>query len=225
MASEPGRSLRGLYAVTPELADTAELTRRVEAAIAGGASMVQYRAKNASAALRLEQARRLADTCRRQGAALIVNDSVELALAVGAAGVHLGRDDGGARAARLAMPQGLIGVSCYDDPERARAAGADGADYIGVGSMFPSSTKPGAVRAPLDLIARARSVSGLPVAAIGGITASNAPLVVAAGADMLAIVSALFDADDVFSAARAFAHLFETPLPGTSDVRTQPRPV
>ena len=208
MASRPARALRGLYAVTPELADTDELSRRVAAAIEGGAALVQYRAKLASQPLKLAQARRLAALCRQNGVPLIVNDSVELALAAGADGVHLGREDGEVRAARNAMPGGIVGVSCYADIDRARAARGSGADYIGVGSMFPSPTKPAAVRAPLELLARAAEASGLPVAAIGGITLDNAPRVVAAGADMAAVISALFEADDVCSAARDFARLF-----------------
>lgn len=225
MASEGRRALRGLYAITPEIADTAELERRVAAAIDGGAAVVQYRAKHAPAWLCAEQAGRLVAVCRARGVPLIINDSVELALAVDAAGVHIGREDGDAAAARRAMPRGIIGVSCYADPGRARDAAAAGADYVGIGSVFPSPTKPEAVAAPLELLARAREACGLPVAAIGGITQANAPQVVAAGADMLAVITAIFDADDVSSAARAFARLYETPTSGIHDVRAQPRPV
>jgi thiamine-phosphate pyrophosphorylase len=199
--------------------------RQVEAALEGGAALLQYRAKDLAPALRLEQARKLAPLCRARRVALIVNDSPELALAAGADGVHLGREDGDARAARRALPAGIVGVSCYADLSRARDAAAAGADYIGIGSMFPSSTKPQAVRAPLDLIARAHAESGLPVAAIGGLTLANAPSVVAAGAAMIAVISALFDADDVSSAARRFARLFDPPTPGSSDARTQPQPL
>ncbi len=151
----------------------------------------------------------------------IVNDSLDLAAAVDADGVHLGRDDADLRRARTALPGKVIGISCYDDPARARAAADAGADYVAIGSMFPSSTKPGAVRAPLESLARARTGSGLPVAAIGGITVENAPRVVAAGADMLAVISALFDAADVRAAARAFAGLFDRPTPTDAHVRTQ----
>jgi thiamine-phosphate pyrophosphorylase len=223
MRSERGR-LRGLYAVTPESQDTASLVARVAACIAGGATLVQYRAKGASGANALVQARALAEACRAGGATFIVNDSVALAAAVHADGVHLGRDDPTVREARIVLPHALIGVSCYSDPERARAAAGEGADYVAVGSMYASGTKPGAVRAPLDAIRRAAEASGLPVAAIGGITADNAAEVVAAGADMIAVISALFDAPDVRASARAMARLFE-PHEGTDDVRTQPRPL
>lgn len=223
MRSERGR-LRGLYAVTPEWQDTPRLVACVAQCIAGGATLVQYRAKQASGANALVQARALAQACREGGATFIVNDSVALAAAVQADGVHLGRDDAGVREARIVLPHALIGVSCYADAERARAAARDGADYVAVGSMFASSTKPGAVRAPLEAIRGAAEASGLPVAAIGGIDTENAAQLVAAGADMIAVISALFDAPDARASAAALARLFE-PHEGTSDVRTQPRPL
>ena len=225
MASERPRSLRGLYAITPELADTEALAERVQRCLAGGAALVQYRAKQASPGLALEQARALVELCRAHRVPLVVNDSVELALAAGADGVHLGREDGDARAARRALPHGLVGVSCYADADRARAAAAAGADYVAVGSVFASPTKPAAVRAPLDLIARAREASGLPVVAIGGITVANAPQAIAAGADMVAVISAVFGSADVGGAARAFARLFNDPPSGFGDAQPQPQPL
>jgi thiamine-phosphate pyrophosphorylase len=222
MASE---HLHGLYAVTPGLADTAMLVAKVEAALAGGAAMIQYRAKEASRELALDQARRLAALCREQGVPLVVNDSVELAVAANADGVHLGRDDGDPRAARRAMPQGIVGVSCYADPERARAAAGAGADYVAIGSVFASGTKPGAVRAPLELIARAGELSRLPVVAIGGITPGNASQAIAAGASMVAVIGAVFETPDVRTAAAAFARLFDPRACAKSDARAQPRPL
>lgn len=217
------RRLRGLYALTPETVDTALLAAKVRACLEGGAAMVQYRAKNASPELALDQARRLLGLCRAHAVPLIVNDSVALALAVGADGVHLGREDDDAAQARLALPRAIIGVSCYDDPQRARAAADAGADYVAIGSVFTSSTKPRAVRAPLERLAAAGELSRLPVVAIGGITAANAPRAIAAGADMVAVIAALFDAVDVAGAARSFARLFEDAPMGGDDVRTQPR--
>ena len=225
MRSEHAPRLRGLYAVTPGIADTGVLVARVEAALAGGAAMIQYRAKDAPRALAIAQARRLVALCRGHGVPLIVNDSVELALEAGADGVHLGRDDGDLREARRKMPQAIVGVSCYADPERARAAASAGADYVAIGSVFASSTKPGAVRAPLELLARAREAAGLPVAAIGGITPANAPQAIAAGADMVAVITAVFDAPDVRAAAAQFARLFDTTTPGNRNARAQPRAV
>lgn len=212
--------LRGLYAITAQTRDTAELARRVREALAGGATLIQYRAKDLPPALALEQACALAAACREAGAPLIVNDSVDLALAAGADGVHLGRDDLEASRARAAFPAAIIGVSCYDDPARARAAAQAGADYVAIGSLFDSPTKPLARRASLLMLAQAGRIGGLPVAAIGGINAANAKSAVDAGADMLAVISAVFEAPDVRAAARSFARLFEN---STAHVRTQPR--
>jgi len=222
MASERG-SLRGLYAITPETRDTRRLLADARACLAGGATLLQYRAKDLPGALALEQARALAAECRAARALFIVNDSVELAIAAGAAGVHLGRDDVAVAAAR-GRYDGIIGVSCYDRPESARAARDAGADYVAIGSVFPSATKPAAVRAPLGAIELARRAGGLPVAAIGGITPANAPAVVAAGADMVAVISALFEAPDVRAAAESISRLF-APHEESRDVRAQPRAV
>lgn len=223
MASD-GAALRGLYAVTPETADTEGLLARMRLCLEGGARLVQYRAKSLEPALALEQAQRLARECRSAGALFIVNDSVDLALAVGADGVHLGRDDADPVRARARLPRALIGVSCYAEPQRARAAAAAGADYVAIGSVFPSATKRAAVRAPLEAIAQAKGASGLPVAAIGGITPSNAAQVVRAGADMLAVISGLYDAPDVRAAALSISRLFHT-TEGPRDVRAQPSAV
>ena len=202
--------LKGLYAVTPDLADTAELLRRVEQALLGGIRLVQYRNKAADAALRRKQAAALLRLSHEHGARLIVNDDLSLALALDADGVHLGGDDGDLAAARAALGPGkLLGVSCYDAMERARAAKRIGADYIAFGSFFASPTKPRAVRAPLALLAEARRETGLPVAAIGGITLQNAPQLIAAGADLLAVITDLFEAPDIRARAAAFTHLCE----------------
>jgi thiamine-phosphate pyrophosphorylase len=217
--------LRGLYALTPELARTADLAACVRQALEGGARLVQYRAKSASADLALEQARNLVALCREFDVPLIVNDSIGLAVACGAQGVHLGREDADPRQAREALPHGLIGVSCYDDPARARAAAAAGADYVGVGSVFASATKPDALRAPLSRLAEAKAAGGLPVAAIGGITIDNARLAIDAGADMVAVISALFEAPDIRRAAHGFARQFDTPGPAGENERAQPRTV
>jgi len=203
-----GHRLEGLYAITPECADTADLVSRVERCLEGGAALVQYRAKTAAPALALEQARSLAALCRSFGVPLIVNDSIDLAAASGADGVHLGRDDASVADARGALSNAIIGVSCYADPALARIAAKNGADYVGIGSVFASSTKPKAVRASLASLGEAR-LCGLPVAAIGGITLANADEALAGGADMLAVIAALFDAPDVRGAARAFSNRFD----------------
>jgi thiamine-phosphate pyrophosphorylase len=198
-----------LYAITPREPDTGRLVELVGRVLAGGAAVVQYRAKDLARDAMLAQARALAALCRAHGVPLIVNDDVDVAIASGADGVHLGRDDGDPGEVRRRMPHGLIGVSCYAEPARARAAARSGADYVGIGAMFASPTKPLAPHAPLEILAQARSESGLPVAAIGGIDTDNAPRAIAAGADMVAVITALFDAPDVEATARRFASFFD----------------
>lgn len=198
--------LRGLYAITPDGADSERLLQLAACALQGGTRLLQYRNKSAASAQRLAEARALMALAARHDAKLIVNDDLALALKVKAHGLHLGRDDGELAAARAAFP-GLLGASCYDSLDLAQRAAAAGADYIAFGSVFPSSTKPGAVRAPLSLFAAARAL-GLPMVAIGGITLANAPELVRAGADCLAVISSLFDAPDVAATARAFNQLY-----------------
>jgi thiamine-phosphate pyrophosphorylase len=184
--------LRGLYAVTPDLADTADLVARVSAAIEGGATAIQYRNKTASEALRLEQALALADACRDR-ALYIVNDDAALAARVDADGVHVGEHDGGVTAARdIVGNRAVIGVSCYDDLALAHTLSAEGVHYIAFGSFFPSRSKPNARRADLSLLQDAQSL-GMPIVAIGGIAAGNAAKVFAAGADAVAVISDVFD--------------------------------
>lgn len=202
--------LRGLYAITPQVEGIVALVARVQAALDGGARLVQYRAKGLAPRESLRRAQALLSLCRERGVPLIVNDDLELAASLGADGVHLGRDDADPRQARLLLPEAIIGVSCYDDPARAGAAAEAGADYVGIGSVFASPTKPMAVRCGLAAISEAKRLSCLPVAAIGGITTANAAEAVAAGADMLAVISSLFGAPDVVAAARDLSRPFDT---------------
>jgi thiamine-phosphate pyrophosphorylase len=204
------RRLRGLYLVTPDMPDTDGLLERVAAALAGRPALLQYRSKQPDIALRREQAQRIAALCRHADVPFIVNDSLELALAAGADGVHLGRDDGDLAAARQALGGGrLLGVSCYDEWERAEAAIAAGADYVAFGAVFASPTKPLAVHAPLELFIRARREFDVALAAIGGITLENAPAAIAAGADLVAVISDVFDAPDPCARASAYRALFD----------------
>jgi thiamine-phosphate pyrophosphorylase len=198
--------LRGLYAVTPDMADTEGLLRRVEQALKAGVTMLQYRNKAISKDKRLLQARELAPLARGYGVPLIVNDDVEIALSVGANGAHLGKEDGELRTARAKLAGKILGASCYDNLANAKAAVAAGVDYVAFGSVFPSPTKPGAVRAPLSLF---KSNLGVPLCAIGGITLESAPAVIAAGASLLAVVSDLFDAPDIAVRAAAYRRLFQ----------------
>ena len=201
--------IKGLYAVTPDVADTALLLAKVETVLAAGARLLQYRNKSADAARRGEQARALRAVCRRHAATLIINDDVTLARAIDADGVHVGADDPALAIAREQLgSQKIIGVSCYDDLQRARAAATQGADYVAFGSFFASAVKPGAVRAPLSVLPAARAL-GVPVVAIGGITLDNAGGLIAAGADAVAVISALFAAPDPAGATRDFCRLFQ----------------
>jgi thiamine-phosphate pyrophosphorylase len=209
--------LRGLYAITPDaLRRRRDLRALVAEALAAGARVVQYRDKGPDETRRRAEAELLLTLCRGADALLIVNDDLELAAAVGAHGVHLGRDDADPREARRRLGrQAVIGVSCYDRLERARQARASGADYVAFGRFFPSRTKPAAVQAHPELLRRARRELGLPLVAIGGITPENGASLIAAGADMLAVVDAVFGAPDVRAAARAFIDLFpRRPDPG-----------
>jgi thiamine-phosphate pyrophosphorylase len=196
--------LRGLYAITPELLARDVLEQRVAQALAGGIACLQYRRKTQGS---LDEARTLARLCRQRGVPFIVNDDVELALAAGADGAHLGREDGVLSAARSSLRGKLLGVSCYRSLDAAREAVAAGADYVAFGSVYASPTKPEAPRAPLSLFSEARAL-GVPLAAIGGITLDNAPQLIAAGADCLAVISDLFEAADIAGRARAYGKLF-----------------
>lgn len=205
----PQGKLRGLYAVTPADPLLPRLSALVGAALAGGVRLVQYRNKLAPPPLRRAQAADLLRLCRASDARLIINDDLALALEIGADGVHLGRDDGDIGATRVALgPHKILGVSCYADLERAAAATAAGADYLAFGSMYASPTKPNAPRAPPALLGEARRRFAVPIAAIGGITLANAAQTIAAGADLLAVVSDLFDANDIAAQARNYALLF-----------------
>ena len=203
------RGISGLYAVTPDTADTPGLLANVEAALSGGARLLQYRNKTASAALRLTQGRALLALCWEYQVPLIINDHLELALALDAHGLHIGGEDGSVTEARNRLgPDKILGVSCYGRIENALAAAGAGATYVAFGGFFPSKVKPGAARTPVELLGEAKRGLKLPIVAIGGITLDNAPALLAAGADSVAVISALFEAPDIRSAARRFSKLF-----------------
>jgi thiamine-phosphate pyrophosphorylase len=190
--------LRGLYAITPESADLIDKVRR---ALDGGIALLQYRRKRHD----VREARQVIALARAYKVPVIVNDSVDLALELDADGAHLGRDDGELDGARRRLAGRMLGASCYDDPVLAQRAVAAGVDYIAFGSVFASLTKPGAVRAPLSLFRQGLSV---PLCAIGGITLQNAPQLIDAGADLLAVISDLFDAPDISARAAQYRKLF-----------------
>jgi len=199
--------IKGLYAITPEASDTRELLRKVRLALLGGAQVVQYRNKSADSVMRLEQARALRELTREFSVPLIINDDPGLALLTDAEGVHLGGEDGTVAAAREVLGSGkIIGVSCYNRMPLAQQAVRQGADYVAFGSFFASTVKPDAVTASPDLLRRARREIDLPLVAIGGITAINGAQLLEAGANALAVISALFGSDDIQNTARQFAN-------------------
>jgi thiamine-phosphate pyrophosphorylase len=192
--------MRGLYAITPARVDLDAVRRALD----GGIALLQYRAKPPDA----DEAARVVALAKEYGVPVIINDDVALALSSGAAGAHLGRDDGDLASARAKLKGRLLGASCYNSLEAAAAAVGAGADYVAFGSVFSSPTKPAAVRAPLSLFSDARSL-GVPLCAIGGITLDHAAELVAAGADLLAVITDLFDAPDITARARGYARLFQ----------------
>lgn len=202
---------RGLYVLTdPDLIPDAALVDRVRAAIEGGASAVQYRDKRPGDEGHLARARALRRLTRELGALLIINDDPHLAVESDADGVHLGRDDPDIDQARAVVGRRTIGVSCYNDLRLAAAAEGRGADYVAFGSFHPTRTKSGTVTATPDLLRRARRALGIPIVAIGGITPDNGAVLLEAGADALAVASAIFAAADPKQAAERFKPLLTT---------------
>ncbi len=203
--------LQGLYGLTDAKlmpSDNAML-EQVEAALRGGMRLLQYRDKSCDAQKRLRQASALLDLCRQFDCPLLINDDVALAHACGADGVHLGQQDGSVAAAREYLgTRALIGQTCHDNLELAHRAIQQGADHVAFGAFFSSQTKPGATPAPLSLLQAAKEQLNVPVVAIGGISVDNAPQVIEAGADLVAVVHALFAADDIRLQANRFVQQF-----------------
>jgi thiamine-phosphate pyrophosphorylase len=199
---------RGLYAITQTGNKPIEaIILEVSAAIRGGAVLVQYRDKNPLDAWHL--AKELVKVCHQFNVPLVINDDVELAAKVGADGVHLGKDDGDiAEARKILGPQAIIGVSCYDFVDKALAAQGQGATYAAFGRFFPSTSKPLAAPASMATLIKARQVLTIPIVAIGGIVPENGGQLLAAGADLLAVIGGVFDQEPERS-ARAYQALFE----------------
>jgi thiamine-phosphate pyrophosphorylase len=207
--------LRGLYAITPEYADGSAMLADIEAALAGGCRIVQFRDKLSDAPERVLRARALRDLTRRFGARLLINDDLALARLIDADGVHLGKDDGNLVVTRAILgPDKILGASCYADFAAAQHAVAAGADYVAFGAVYPSLTKPGAAVATVDLFFQAKTrLTAAATCAIGGITVANAPPLIAAGADLLAVITDLFsasgDSAKITARASAYQRLFE----------------
>jgi len=201
---------RGVYLITPDEPDTARLLARTAPLLAAGATWLQYRNKTASDALRREQATALQALCAAHSVPLIVNDDPALAQAIGAAGVHLGGTDGDIGAARsLLGPDAIIGASCYDQLANAERAVAAGASYVAFGAFFPTTTKVTSSRAHPDLL-RQSAALGVPRVAIGGLSPDNVGPIIDAGADLLAVVSGIYAAQDPVATQRAYIARFDT---------------
>ncbi|MDD2739469.1 MAG: thiamine phosphate synthase [Methylomonas lenta] len=199
---------RGLYAITqPENKSISQVLQDVEAALKGGAVVVQYRDKNPIDAYAL--ASQLLKICHAYQVTLLINDSVELALTIGADGVHLGKDDGDINYARSKLgPEAIIGVSCYNDLQKACVAASNGANYVAFGRFFPSGSKPLAAPAEIATLTLAKQHLQVPIVAIGGILPKNGGQLIAAGADLLAVIGGVFDHEPE-AAAHAYQSLFK----------------
>ena len=202
--------IKGLYAITPDMADTDLLLQKVEAALQGGINILQYRNKLANHKLQTQQARVLLPLCRQYNVPLIINDSVKLCLTLDADGVHLGADNGNLAEVRARIGKDkVLGASCYNRFDLALVAQQAGASYVAFGACFASSTKPNAPVAGLELFTRAKTELNIPTVAIGGISLQNAPSVIQAGADAIAVINAIFNANDVKLSAKQFSQLFK----------------
>ncbi len=206
------RAIHGLYVITdaPQK-DPQGLITRVRQAITGGARIVQYRNKDSEDyPLKLRQARSLQELCHQHQIPLIINDDIDLAQAIAADGVHLGRSDDSLELARkLLGKQALIGISCYNQLELAILAEQQGADYVAFGSFYQSPTKPQAIAAAPSLLLEAQQRLSIPIVAIGGITPENGANLIATGASSLAVISGVFAQPRIQDAARAYTRLFK----------------
>jgi thiamine-phosphate pyrophosphorylase len=203
------KNLKGLYVITDDQLSGEHLLTHVQQALAGGARLVQYRNKTGSEAVREHTARAVLELCREQRVPLLINDDVELAAKIGADGVHLGQDDGRVIAARQRLGNGaIIGVTCHASLSLAQLAQEEGASYVAFGRFFDSQTKPEAPPAEPGILREARAALDIPICAIGGITPNNAPALLEAGADLLAVIHGVFGQDDVQLAAERYAQLF-----------------
>lgn len=201
--------ISGLYAVTPDEPDTDLLLSKVEAALQGGISVLQYRNKFAGHKLQTQQARAILPLCRQYQVPFIINDSIKLCLTLDADGVHLGGDDGNLIEARARLgTDKILGASCYNRFDLALSAQEAGADYVAFGACFASSTKPNAPVAGLDLFKLAKMQLHIPAVAIGGITLENALSVIQSGASAIAVINAVFNANDIKLTTQQFTQLF-----------------
>ncbi len=202
---------RGLYAVTDcENLSTNRLLSVTEEILRAGVVALQYRDKSDDHAKRKYEATELQRLCREHDSLFIINDDVRLAKSVNSDGVHLGRGDCDCKSARNELgPKAVIGVSCYNSVKTALAAADDGADYVAFGSFYPSPSKQGTVSAEPDIIKQAKAKIRLPIVAIGGITPSNCKILIECGADLLAVISSIYQAEDPCLTVRQFNRLID----------------
>ena len=208
--TQPPKLTRGIYAITPgESMDFPQILRRTSELLQAGISALQYRDKLCAAQERRERAMALLTLCRAVGTPFLVNDDPALAAAVGADGAHLGADDPSLEVARqLLGPDAIIGVSCYDDAERACQFSRSGADYVALGAFFPTTTKVPRTFATLETLCAVKRQIARPVVAIGGITPDNAGALIAAGADMVAVISSVYGAAEPARQIARFKSLY-----------------
>ena len=187
-----------LYAVTDrKWTGEKNLYRQVEEALKGGATLIQLREKNMPQEEFLKEARERAALCHRYGTALIINDNVDVALKSGADGVHVGMEDLPVKEIRKQVPGDFIIGATAKTTEQAQRAEKEGADYLGVGAVFPSPTKKNAIRITTEELKKICSSVRIPAVAIGGITSENAGTLVGGGMAGMALVSAVFGASDI----------------------------
>ena len=203
------KALKGLYIVTPDWDDTDQLVQATDLALQGGAVLVQYRHKTADAALRSEQATALLQVCRRHGVPFIINDHLELCLALDADGIHVGGTDASVAQVRAAVgPDKIVGASCYGTLQLARDAQAAGASYVAFGGFYPSRVKKYDFKTAPEIVAQSKAEIGLPVVVIGGMTVENCTPLITQGADLVAAISSVYMQENVSEAARGFAALY-----------------
>jgi len=201
--------IKGLYAITPDMADLNTLVHKTQLVIEGGAFMVQYRSKIQDRAVKIQQCAAILRLCREYDVPCIVNDDVEMCRILEADGVHLGEnDDNIAEVRRILGEDAIIGSSCYDQLDRAKQAQKEGASYVAFGAMFPTPTKPNAPRATLELLREAKSEIEIPIVAIGGITVNNAHDVIEAGVDAIAVITSLYESNSIKETAETFLKMF-----------------
>lgn len=206
---EQGHAMRGLYLVTPDWDDTERLLQVTEQALQGGATLLQYRHKTATSALRMTQATALLALCRRHAVPLVINDYADLCMALDADGVHVGGTDASVAHIRALLgPDKIVGASCYGDLQLAHTAAKEGASYVAFGGFYPSRVKKYPVTTAPEIIAQSRASIALPIVVIGGMTADNCVPLIAQGADMVAAISSVYSDADPAKAAQQIACLF-----------------